>query len=398
MEFEQLIKRIDWLEKERQKDKEAISSLKEQIASMETSVNAVSKQVKTLDKQVTEISSTASRLDQFEGMLTKQRADIKKTIDENEKRSQRREVDAAKIGQSQMENLSKEIAEVKKLITPAAEIKKKFKEVADETQRLITNIADLKVRVDDAVKESQAVVQIQKLADDARKQDVKRIADVQGEVTAMRKRVDESRDKFTLYADSIRSIENRVTELLNSELERKQSQTTFLEQQVIAQLDRDRAWKDWREKYESFLKETEILDTQVKALDDTLRAAKKTQEAYVELNTKLERRISEVTEMQRLAEDRLRQEWVAFKADDQKRWTGYTISSEESMRDIRKDIPKLEERLTLLNDATQVLQDQLHQTADATEKQLQEFMNVTHEWMSSYQRIMGHGKAKKAAK
>jgi chromosome segregation ATPase len=394
MEFEHLIKRIDWLEKERQIDKEAISSLKEQIASMETSVNAASKQTKTLSKQVSEIGSTASRMDQFEGMLTKQRADFKKMLDENEKRSQRREADAAKNYQSQIEQVNKEITEFKKIFVPA-EIKKKFKESTDETQRMINNIADLKEHVEDAVKASQAVVQTQKLADEARKQDVKRIADMQGEMTAMRKRVDDSRDKFKLHSDSIRSIENRITELLNNELERKQSQTSFLEQQALAQIDRDRAWKDWREKYENFLKEAETLDTQVQTLDDTLRAAKKTQEVSVELNTKLERRINEVTEMQRLTEDRLRQEWIAFKADDQKRWTGYTISSEESMRDIRKDISKLEERLTILDDAAQVLQDQLHQTADTTEKQLQEFMNVTHAWMSSYQRIMGHGKAKK---
>jgi hypothetical protein len=38
------------------------------------------------------------------------------------------------------------------------------------------------------------------------------------------------------------------------------------------------------------------------------------------------------------------------------------------------------------------LQDQLHQTTDTSEKQLQELMNVVHEWMTSYQRIMGHGK------
>jgi len=40
----------------------------------------------------------------------------------------------------------------------------------------------------------------------------------------------------------------------------------------------------------------------------------------------------------------------------------------------------------------QVLQDQMHQTTDTTEQQLQELMNVVHEWMTSYQRIMGHGK------
>jgi phage-related tail protein len=96
--------------------------------------------------------------------------------------------------------------------------------------------------------------------------------------------------------------------------------------------------------------------------------------------------------MQRLAEDRLRQEWISFKADDQKRWTGYSLSSEESFRDIRKEVQKYDARITPLNDITQVLQDQLHQTTNATEVQLQEMMNVVHEWMTSYQRIMGHGK------
>jgi chromosome segregation ATPase len=195
-----------------------------------------------------------------------------------------------------------------------------------------------------------------------------------------------------MTADGLRNVENRFTDLIASELERKQAQAAFLEQQSIAQIDRDRALKDWREKYDSFQKETENFEVHLQTLDETLRSAKKAQDTYLELNTKLERRINEVTEMQRLAEDRLRQEWISFKVDDQKRWTGYNLSNEESFRDIRKDLQKTEGRFTSLDDATQVLQDQIHQTTDTTEKELQELMNVVHEWMTSYQRIMGHGK------
>jgi hypothetical protein len=45
----------------------------------------------------------------------------------------------------------------------------------------------------------------------------------------------------------------------------------------------------------------------------------------------------------------------------------------------------------------ETIQDQMHQTASATEQQLQELMNVAHEWLSAYERIMGHGKATKKA-
>ncbi len=54
-----------------------------------------------------------------------------------------------------------------------------------------------------------------------------------------------------------------------------------------------------------------------------------TQQTVEELTQKVERRINEITEIQRLAEERFRQEWVTFKADDQKRWTNYTLTLEE---------------------------------------------------------------------
>jgi chromosome segregation ATPase len=157
-------------------------------------------------------------------------------------------------------------------------------------------------------------------------------------------------------------------------------------------MDRERMYKEWKQRFDSITIQTETFDTQVQALEEMLRSAKRAQESYNELNIKLERRISEVTEMQRLSEDRLRQEWVTFKADDQKRWTGYTLSQDEGTKDLRRALQKLEERLPPLDDSIQILQDQLHQTADATEQQLQELMNVAHEWLSAYERIMGHGK------
>ena len=188
----------------------------------------------------------------------------------------------------------------------------------------------------------------------------------------------------------VRNVENRFNELLLSEAERKKAQAAFIEQQSLAKIDTEKVYKDWMEKVETFKQQTATLDSQTQALDETLRAAKRAQETYIDLNQKLERRINEITEMQRLGEERLRQEWVTFKAEDQKRWTGYTLSSEETIRDIRKTVDKYEERITAMDDSSQTFQDLLHQTTDATEQQLQELMNVFHQWLTSYERIMGH--------
>ena len=389
MEFEQIVKRLEWLDDEHRKDKASLAALEERIASLVGENKALKQQIKDVEKKVSEIGPVNARLSQFDELLSKERADMNKTIDELEKKHIRREKDSITRYQEGIKEVtaslpkldqSKDILELKKLI----------KQRADEYIKLNVAVTELKPKIDDAVRKSQDVATSNRLIEESRRQDIKRVADIQGEITSVRKRVDEFRQKTELQSDSLRNIENRFTELILSENERKKAQAAFIEQQALAEIEREKVYKGWLEKVDAFKQQTSTLDSQTQALDETLRAAKGAQETYIDLNQKLERRINEITEMQRLGEERLRQEWVTFKAEDQKRWTGYTLSSEEAVRDIRKTVDKYEERITAIDDANQTIQDQLHQTTDATEQQLQELMNVFHQWLTAYERIMGH--------
>lgn len=389
MEFEQIVKRLEWLDEERRKDRATVVKLEERLTALETSINAVSQQIKDLSKDVAEISATAARLNQFNELLARQREDFNKALEEIEKRYQRREQETTKRVLQEFEPIRKELSELKQAfdLTP---LQRELKAHQIEQMRLSDAINQLKPRFDEVMRVHEEVKIAQLALDENRRQDLKRIADLQGELSAARKRIEELRARIELNNDAFRNIENRINELLQSEADRKAAQSAFIEQQQLAQIERDRALKEGREQFEAFKKQAEALDAQVAAMDEMLRAAKRAQEAYTEMSTKLERRVNEISEMQRLAEDRLRQEWVSFKADDQKRWTGYSLSQEESMRELRKNLEQIEERLTALDDLIQMLQDQLHQTADVTEQQLHEFMNVAHEWLTSYERIMGH--------
>jgi hypothetical protein len=389
MEFEQIIKRLEWLDDEHRKDKATLKALEERIASFENSISPFSKQIKDLEKKITEIGPVNERIDKFDEVVLKQRVEAKKELEELEKKYKLREKELVKRHQEDLEEIKKSLPKLDQT-KDISELKKMIKQRADEYIKLNVAVTELKPKIDDAVRKSEDVATSNKLIEESRRQDIKRVADIQGEITSIRKRVDEFRQKTELQNDSVRNIENRFSELLVSENERKQAQANFIEQQSLAQIDRDKAYKDWLEKVDTFKQQTETLDSQTQALDETLRAAKRAQDTYVELNQKLERRINEITEMQRLGEERLRQEWVTFKAEDQKRWTGYTLSSEEAMRDIRKTVDKYEERITAIDDVHQTIQDQLHQTTDATEQQLQELMNVAHQWLTAYERIMGH--------
>ncbi|MBN2116977.1 MAG: hypothetical protein JW730_10415 [Anaerolineales bacterium] len=399
MEFEQLVKRLEWLDEEHRKTRSSIITLEERMTALEGKIETVAKQVKPLGKQMADVATIAERLNQFDAIFAKQREDMNKAIDDIEKRHEKRDKEVSKRHQDDLKPVLKGLSELKQTLDNELPLlKRDVKARLTEETRLHQEIKELKPPIEAAKRAAEEATLVQHAFDESRKQEAKRVADLQGEIAALRKRIEEAKAKADLNADSWKNMDNRIKELQLSETERKTAQNAFIDQQSIAHLDRERVYKEWKEKFDTIKMQTETFDTQVQALEDILRNAKRAQETYNELNTKLERRINEVTEMQRLSEDRLRQEWVTFKADDQKRWTGYTLSQDEGTKDVRRSVQKLEERLTALGESAQTLQDQLHQTADASEQQLQELMNVAHEWLSAYERIMGHGKATKKVK
>ncbi len=52
MDFEQLIKRLDWVDEERRKDKMKLAALEEQIKGLEGDLKAANKKIKDLSPQI----------------------------------------------------------------------------------------------------------------------------------------------------------------------------------------------------------------------------------------------------------------------------------------------------------------------------------------------------------
>ena len=388
MEFDQIIKRLDWLDEEHRKDKAALDALTEQLAETKGELKFANKKIKELGTELSQYSTVFARIDQFNDSLTQLRLDIVKYIDEGDKKDVDKLPEAEKRIQFQIDSINKSIVEVRKIKDPIAELKREIKINADEEARHTQLISAWEKRLQEVTETLEELKLVQKAAEGPRRQDAKRLADLQGAISAARKRMDEVREKNELFNDNIRRVETRLNEILTSEAERRQSQAGFIETQARLQIDRDRALKEMEEYLSNIRKQTGTMDVQLQEWDAIQRAAKRAQEQYEEIVQKFERRINEITEMQRLAEDRFRQEWVTFKADDQKRWTSFTLSQDETHKDDRAIVGKLEERLTMLEDLVQTQQDVLQQTKEANEQLFQGMLAQIHELLSAYERIM----------
>ncbi len=394
MELEDLIKRVEWLEKEHRKDRATINDLQEKLAASEGNFGLIRENIKTVEAGVARVAATASRLDQFENVIAQYRGEFNKAIEEMDKRRDKHDREVENRHRNEVDVLNRSIIEIRNSLEAIQELRKAMQQRVEEDVRLGRNIAEALRRFEDYAAADDDLRRAIRTVDEARRNDIKRIADLQGELAAIRKRADEGREKAELASDTIRTFDSRLNELLASEADRKQAQKTFIEQQNLFLVERDRGWKEMQARFETFARQTANLDQQILTLDEMQRSVKRSQEAFEDINTRLERRVKEITEMQRLAEDRIRQEWVTFKADDQKRWTNFTLTQDEVFKDLRADIDKTASRIADIDEATQVLKDLLEQTTEVTETHLQELMNWAHEWLTNSERVMGRSRTK----
>jgi chromosome segregation ATPase len=388
MEFEQVIKRLDWLDEERRKDKTTIATLEERLNGLVGELKAANQKINDLNTALSKVNATPARLEQVESALALQRTDILKHVDSIEAKRKESQLEAEKSIQVQFENLNEYIVDLRKLKTPLAEIKRELKVQADDEFRRKEIQAEWATRLQEIGKTVEKFERSQQVFEESRKTESKRLIDLQGDLAAARKRLDEVREKHEIFNDGLRRVETRINELISNEADRRQAQVSFIESNARVQVERERSWKEWEASLGSFQKNSEILERRLQEWDVSQRAVKRAQETYEEIVQKFERRINEISEMQRLAEDRFRQEWVTFKADDQKRWTSFTLSQDEVRKDIHTELGKLQERITALDDQTQTQQDVLEQTKDANEQLFQGMLAQIHELLSAYERIM----------
>jgi hypothetical protein len=389
MDIEQIAQRLEWLDDERRKDKLTIATLEDRLARLEGKIPTFDQEIRESTDTLNRITSNLSRFDQLENSISQMKVEYNRLVDNEQKLRSEKERDIEKVRLADLESLNRSIQEVRKGLDPIPELKKNIQARTEEEHRLSKLIAESEKKILETKRFDDEYRRSLKVIEETLRQESKRQMDLQGEVSSIRKRVEEQRGKVDLISESVRKIEMKQNEFSASEIERRQVQTAFIERQNMAQVERDRIWKEWQTRFDSIEDQSSALETQLQSLDAAERSIKHAQEAFEEITQRFERRINEISEMQRLVEDRFKQDWNAFKTDDQKRWTNYTITQDEKLRENSQLFEKMTERLVALEDITQEVQDLLQMVIAEGKSRLDIELQKSRETMENFERTFG---------
>lgn len=384
MDLEELVKRLEKLDSELRAGKAVQATLENRITQLETANRDQSGEMKKVSSELTRLKTMQTKFTQVEKELSQNRVDNHREIDTIEKLRLEREEDQKKAHQAEMGQVTKSIAELKKDHDSILDLKKAMRVRIEEENRLDKMIGKTSDDIQGALYLDEDFRRTQQIIEENLRQDNKKLADLTVENANLRKRTDEQKGKLDLNGESITKIENRLNEFQSLENERRQMQSALMEKQALIQVERDRIWKEWQTRFEAVQKNNDIFEVQIQEVESAKRSLKRSQESFDEIMLKIDRRVNEVTEMQRLGEERFRNEWVTFRADDQKRWTNYALTQEEVQREINDQLRITEERLVQLEDASQEISDTLKQSFEDYYQRMVALHAAIREWLDLF--------------
>jgi len=385
---EQLEKRVAWLDSEHRNDKTIIATLQSKLETLDAENANFKTRLNDLESETTRIKTLMTRVESFEQDITNLRNETNKQINGVKDNLYEMQTQAARNNNA-VDGLKADVTDIRKKFQSIQEmdIGSSLQNQADEDIRLARMNEEIKARINEISEFTDEYRRSLKMLDETRLQDTKRVTDIQGEIASLRKRYDEIRAKQELSSDNMRKLDNRFKGLAEAESERREAQTAFFEKVNLAEVDRERIFKHWAERFDHIEQITENIEEKIEALEKINRSVKESQSALDEVTQRFERRINEITEVQRLNEDRFRQEWTTFKADDQKRWSNYVISQDEQHREMNRSIEVFDDRISNIEDKLVIVQDNLYQVGKDEIKRMQTLLNTMRESIDHFNTI-----------
>ncbi len=369
--IEQLEKRVEWLDNERRNDKTNLASLQNRLTILEGENMNLRKQLKELEVLINRNSTQIASMDKYDNRIERLNIDLTKQIREVNERAENNLTEAQKRTKIEVDSTKKTIAELYPLMDMFDPIRADIAALKAEDTRMARLNEELKLKIQDVSRFDEDYRRSLHLLEEGRRQEAKRITDLQGEVASVRKRLEETRGRFDSFSDSFRTFDTRIAEIQNNEKDRRENQSQFIDRVNSSLVEKDKVFAIWEKRFAEIDKFNANLGSQIETLEKIRLSATKAIQTAEEASQRFERRINEITELQRLNDDRYRQEWTNFKSDDVKRWTNYMLAQEEQSRETTQEFAQLTKQLQEMDDLTALMRDDLDNLSRETVRHVQ---------------------------
>lgn len=362
MDVDQLTQMVTWLDEEHRRDRGEIAKLQQRIESQATEIVEQARRIQELEGNLANTQAQLVKFSQVDQALQQLKNEVVLMLERREEQRlhDQRESDRARV--SDREAFSRGIAEVRKELPRFNRIEEELTQRKAEDQRISEIVLTLRQQVNSINKDIDERTRTLPFLSEQRAQDNKRIAQLQQENVELFKRTEASTSKIQVLEGDIQRVDQAVTAVQPIPGQLREEVSSFVEEQKLKDVERERILVRWREEFEEQRELIARHGKRIVEFDSHIEEAKRVAASLQGFEESIRREQHQVAELQRLAEERQRKELEEFLAEDEKRWKKQMLAWEHRWNEqfrINKDLAALFPPLRKDIDAMKVLIRQL---------------------------------------
>jgi chromosome segregation ATPase len=380
MELAEISQRLSFLDTERRKDRELIATLLERLEAQTGKLEAQSRQIQGLEGLLASARVELARFTQVERAMEQLRQEVALLLEANEEKRDKAYRELSRLRQVEQETMARQLGEVRKGLETVPRHGEELESLRVESSRLQGAITSLQHQLAELDKRSEDRVQSVIYLEEQRRQDTRRLTQVESEALALHKQGDSLGDKLSLLEQAVQVKNQKIDEA--ADLLEQQAQV--IESQRVVEFRRQQQVAEWGKLVEGLKKEAADMAAQVARMHgqhDMVRRALADLELFRE---RLEKRQNEMSEMQRLAEDRQKRAMEEWQAEREKERKLFQVENDERWRENARFSDRRDARLRAGEEYMQMLASQVEALWDVQEAWAESVMVSSREWMATW--------------
>ena len=344
MELTQITQMVTWLDAERKKDKAMLATLDERIQGLTDRVEGQARRSQDLEAALNATRTTLAKLTQVDRVLEEFKRDVQALIDRRDDERKKAEREAARLRALEIEDLNRAVAEIKKELPRVAKLEEEMTARRAEEKRLGDAFKHSALQVELATKQVEERTRGIPYLEEGRKQDNKRIVQLEGDSVDLHKRAETLSSKLSLLEDGLSKVPSKIDPLL----ERLSAQDKAVEEIRVGLFRQQQQMKAWEEELVKFRAQMSDYVDIVARLREQAQVNQKAMAELTAFQESLRQRAAEISEVERLFEERIKRILEQDQAEEEKRWQKYTTQIDERWHDHQRPHADIDNRLAHL--------------------------------------------------
>lgn len=320
MEMGQLTQMTTWLDEEQRRSKAELIQIQQRVTNQGGELQDQARVLKDLEARVSGMQSQMLNLSQFQAALQQLKEEVVHLLDQADERRQQEGREAERLRAIERDNVSRALNELRRDLQRLPRMEEEMGLRKAEQARVGESVLNMQQNLNTLTKEVENKLRPIPFLDDARQQDAKRIAQLQQESLEALKRLEQQGSRLQMLEDAIQRQERDMGELKELVSHLRTSQREFVEKQLLEIEHLKRQMAEWSENLEVYSKKIDDFSARMQQFSEAFREDRQVIGNVERFQEQIKREQTQVTELQRLAEERQRRQLDEWQEENEKRW------------------------------------------------------------------------------